>query len=314
MLFHVGALWRLNELGWLPKLDRVSSVSGGSITAGVLAHRWSQLAFDGERRRRGFEQAIVAPIRKLAGKTIDVSAGLKGIFLPGSIASFVARRYDREHSSAERRSSPCPTGRASSSTRRTCSRASSGDSRSRTCGTTGSARSHNPTEKLSTAVAASSAFPPFLSPMKLKLSPGDYEPGTRHRSRAGGVPAPPGPQRRRCLRQPRARDGLEALPDGPRQRRRRPLRSPKERVPHELGAPGDARDRRDRQPGEGSPQASGRRRLRRRAPRGCLLEHLEPRRRLRPRRRAPGRRRRGDGARPTPTRLAKLESAITRSG
>ena len=24
MLFHVGALWRLNELGWLPRLDRVS--------------------------------------------------------------------------------------------------------------------------------------------------------------------------------------------------------------------------------------------------------------------------------------------------
>ena len=37
MLFHVGALWRLNEVGYLSKLSRVSSVSGGSITAGVLA-------------------------------------------------------------------------------------------------------------------------------------------------------------------------------------------------------------------------------------------------------------------------------------
>src|ERR1035437_6460162 len=36
MLFHLGALWRLNELGYLPKLNRISSVSGGSITAGVL--------------------------------------------------------------------------------------------------------------------------------------------------------------------------------------------------------------------------------------------------------------------------------------
>ena len=33
MLFHLGAIWRLNELGRLPTLDRVSSVSGGSITA-----------------------------------------------------------------------------------------------------------------------------------------------------------------------------------------------------------------------------------------------------------------------------------------
>lgn len=29
MLFHIGVLWRLNEIGWLPKLDRISSVSGG---------------------------------------------------------------------------------------------------------------------------------------------------------------------------------------------------------------------------------------------------------------------------------------------
>src|SRR6266566_10119491 len=40
MLFHLGALWRLNELGYLPRLDRVSSVSGGSITAGVLGMNW----------------------------------------------------------------------------------------------------------------------------------------------------------------------------------------------------------------------------------------------------------------------------------
>src|SRR5258708_12082538 len=36
MLFHLGTLWRLNELGYLPKLDRISSVSGGSITAALL--------------------------------------------------------------------------------------------------------------------------------------------------------------------------------------------------------------------------------------------------------------------------------------
>jgi NTE family protein len=46
MLFHLGTLWRLNELGYLPKLDRVSSVSGGSITAAVLGMNWSRLALD----------------------------------------------------------------------------------------------------------------------------------------------------------------------------------------------------------------------------------------------------------------------------
>ena len=32
MLYHVGSLWRINELGLLPRLDCISSVSGGSIT------------------------------------------------------------------------------------------------------------------------------------------------------------------------------------------------------------------------------------------------------------------------------------------
>src|SRR5687768_15334685 len=40
MLFHTGVLWRLNELESLVELKRISSVSGGSITAGVLGTRW----------------------------------------------------------------------------------------------------------------------------------------------------------------------------------------------------------------------------------------------------------------------------------
>ena len=35
-LFHIGALWRLNELGYLPKPKEVTSVSGGSITVAAL--------------------------------------------------------------------------------------------------------------------------------------------------------------------------------------------------------------------------------------------------------------------------------------
>jgi NTE family protein len=46
MLFHLGTLWRLNELGYLKKLNRISSVSGGSITAVVLGYHWDKLAFN----------------------------------------------------------------------------------------------------------------------------------------------------------------------------------------------------------------------------------------------------------------------------
>jgi NTE family protein len=43
MLFHVGVLWCLEHAGYLRKLARFSSVSGGSITAGVLALAWNGL-------------------------------------------------------------------------------------------------------------------------------------------------------------------------------------------------------------------------------------------------------------------------------
>src|ERR1700679_3079098 len=74
MLFHLGTLWRLNELGYLPKLDRVSSVSGGSITAGVLAKHWHELDFDAAGVAGNFEETVGADLLALAGKTIDVWA------------------------------------------------------------------------------------------------------------------------------------------------------------------------------------------------------------------------------------------------
>jgi Patatin-like phospholipase len=48
MLFHVGALRRLNEFGLLSVIDRVSSVSGGSITAAAAARAWPSLNFGGD--------------------------------------------------------------------------------------------------------------------------------------------------------------------------------------------------------------------------------------------------------------------------
>src|SRR5438093_8951255 len=74
MLFHLGALWRLNELATLPTLARVSSVSAGSIAAGTLGHRWRRLGFVNGVAAR-FVDEIVAPIRAMAAVTIDVADG-----------------------------------------------------------------------------------------------------------------------------------------------------------------------------------------------------------------------------------------------
>ena len=65
-----------------PKLDRVSSVSGGSITAGVLATRWTALRFEGDVAANLREQ-VVAPLRAFCHRTVDAPAIGLGALLPG---------------------------------------------------------------------------------------------------------------------------------------------------------------------------------------------------------------------------------------
>jgi NTE family protein len=100
-LFHVGSLWRLNELGLLRQLDVVTSVSGGSILNGVLAVRWPALRWsalpDGRERATNFADEIVRPIRSFCERTIDVSTVLIGGLSPfSSIADKVAEAYDED--------------------------------------------------------------------------------------------------------------------------------------------------------------------------------------------------------------------------
>jgi len=93
MIFHVGAIWRLNELGYLAKLDRISSVSGGSITAGVLGLNWHMLRFDANGVATNLDEEFVKPLRKLASKTIDLGAVIRGILLPASMKLLGERNW-----------------------------------------------------------------------------------------------------------------------------------------------------------------------------------------------------------------------------
>jgi NTE family protein len=92
MVFHVGALIRLNETGLLRKIKRISSVSGGSITAGVLGTSWKDLKFTDDVAVN-FD-VVVERVRRMADTTVDAGAIIGGILLPGSISDRVAKAYD----------------------------------------------------------------------------------------------------------------------------------------------------------------------------------------------------------------------------
>jgi NTE family protein len=182
MLFHLGAFWRLNEISYLPKLARISSVSGGSITAGVLGHRWSRLGFGADGVAANFVAEVVTPIRALANKTIDAGSIIRGILTPGSIADKVAGAY-RKHLFGQATLQDLPTDpprcvinatNVQSGVLFRFSRPFIADYRI--------GMIKNPQVELAVAVAASAAFPPILSPLKLEIPLSAWEPpsGQKH--------------------------------------------------------------------------------------------------------------------------------------
>ena len=67
-----------------PVVKRISSVSGGSITAGVLGLNWAQAQLrSGAAAARISCRRWSTPIRSLAGETIDAESIILGIALPG---------------------------------------------------------------------------------------------------------------------------------------------------------------------------------------------------------------------------------------
>lgn len=77
-LFHLGAVRRLNEMAVLPEIGTISSVSGGSILAGVLAARWRVLDFQ-NGIATNFQEAIAEPIWQFCSRNVDMPAILLGL-------------------------------------------------------------------------------------------------------------------------------------------------------------------------------------------------------------------------------------------
>ncbi len=175
MLFHLGSLWRLYDAGLLQSVKRISSVSGGSITAGALAFNWRHLSFDPASVTSDFVPRVVSPIRALAAKTIDKSAIFRGVFLPGRVSDRVAKFYDTQLFNGATLQDIPDTPRFVFNAVNVQSgvlwRFMKPYMRDYRVGEV-----KKPKIPLAQAVAASSAFPPLLSPVVLKIDANAFTP------------------------------------------------------------------------------------------------------------------------------------------
>ena len=182
-LFGLGSLWCLNESGLLGKLDRITSVSGGSILMGVLAHRWPELRFN-NGRADNFEEVVAEPVRAFCGKTIDIGASLIGMLTPFKTAGeFLADRYEEElFGDSMIKDIPIANGSGNPKFIFYVTNMQTGRSfrfQQDMVADYMLGMSHTTNVPLAVAIAASSAFPPIFSPVILRTDPTAWTGGSK---------------------------------------------------------------------------------------------------------------------------------------
>lgn len=200
MLFHTGVIWRLAELGLLgpvihnirsaggsPRpagtLQRISSVSGGSLLAAMLGLKWAKLAVAEPGLVDRYVELVVAPIRKLAGISLagkdpkGVMHMLWNIVAPGSVNDHIIAAYKKylfgDATLQDLPDTPRFVINASNLQSGALWRFMKPYMRDWRVGEV-----KRPTISLAQAVAASSAFPPVLAPAPLSLRDEDYTPNS----------------------------------------------------------------------------------------------------------------------------------------
>lgn len=178
-LFTLGSLWRLNEFGLLKRINRITSVSGSSIASAFLAMRWGDLQFDSDTGVAvNFPTAVADPLREFCARNLDVGAVIGGILSPRkSIGDKVAETYARRlfgsktlQDIPDRSEGPEFIFYASSLQTGASVRISKARIADYKVGML-----PTPTLTLARVVGASSAFPPFLSPVTFKYNPDDWQ-------------------------------------------------------------------------------------------------------------------------------------------
>ncbi len=168
-LFALGALWRLNELGYLPKLTRITSVSGGSIVSALLAQHWHELLFDTETAvASNFNEVVARRVQAFCSKGLDVVATMRGLFsFRDTVADKIVKAFDKRLFHGLK-IAELPFGKNIPEFIFYATNYQTGSSVQMTreflydykLG-----RADNPDLRLAQVVGASSAFPPILSPL-----------------------------------------------------------------------------------------------------------------------------------------------------
>lgn len=184
MLYSLGSLWRLNELGWLRKIDMITSVSGGSILNGVLATRWSKLTWaplgDGFVATNFVDQ-VAKPVRAMGSTPVDVAAGVEGLIsIFSTISDKVTAAYDKHLFNGTKLQEAIPEFDKGKTPRflfyaTSLQTGSSVRIERKRLGDYKIGEIQNPNLPVAQVVAASSAFPPVLSPVELKVNPNSWK-------------------------------------------------------------------------------------------------------------------------------------------
>jgi NTE family protein len=197
MLFHLGVLWRLAELGYfgtqdrigkhgdIGTLQRVSSVSGGSIVAGALGIAWDDLRVDEEGLLDRFQELVVKPVSDFADQTSVSIWSAAFAAIVSTVNKSVAKNYRRhlygDTSLQDFPDSPRFVINATNLQSGALWRFSKPFTRDWRVG-----EIRNPTDSIADVVGASSAFPPFLSPARFRYKESQYTPGS-----GSGLQMPP---------------------------------------------------------------------------------------------------------------------------
>ncbi len=196
-LFHLGVVWRLAELGYLGSQDRagkhgpigtlqrVSSVSGGSIIAGVLGLAWDDLRVDDDGLLDRFREIVVRPIEDFTSRTTVSIWSAAWAAVVSTVNKRVARIYKRrlygDRTLQDLPDSPRFVINATNLQSGALWRFSKPFTRDWRVG-----EIRNPTDSIASVVGASSAFPPFLSPARFKYDESQYTPDS-----GSGLQMPP---------------------------------------------------------------------------------------------------------------------------